>query len=1186
MRRKNLGNRIVKKAITWAMIVMMSFSGAMSGFASMTVYAEETESSIDNRVDECDLEEERVDSGAEEYNNKETSGDQAAKEMTEKAEEAMAAAESAEKVVDDLGDVVAGLQEKADAATEEAGNAEAAAGDVEEDVKSAEATVSDAETKKDEAVKEAADYNKGAAEDQKTIDDSASQSLTDVTVETENEGGDKVEEQKDLSDFVADQAKEAENKAEEAKAALKDALKGESADAVVETTDGEQKTVKELVEDVNKAAEDAKKAAEEAQGAVDTANENLANAKMEYNKYAMMYGLPLYGEQTVAYTYSDEDFAKAGIKDADTITAIKQHVADKKAIEDKKQAVLDTELSDLTNDIEAAQGAVDTAQGKANIASEAAQEAAKAAQDAKDLLNNEEETGYADIAQKKADEAINVEVTPAEAEYNEAVKDADDASANLATAEENKKNVDDIQDPIITQKEADKAALETELKNVNDTIAAQNEIIDKAQNAIEDLTDKGYLGWSESKLEKAQGTLKEGLGYSVRYWTPFGYREYWVGNTQDDLDKAKAVVDKYNKAVSDKAAAESELASANTTQNELNGQIANINKDIQAANDAKAAAQKAVDDAQAAKDSADANAAEKKAIYEQAVADKNERIAKAQSEAAESIIENLKKTLAENSNAINQVEYDKDLNAWANTTFEKYDVIEWSWKFWESMEEAAKIYDDAKDTRDWMDDEYKASKMQEIFNHLGLTQWIVSTKQREETMDALIQAYRDAMVDYEKDLATMNAYMADQRAEGAIDAVDDQISAVQNIENTIDKAQDIIDASQITLTNAEKKYNDAKDKLESIKEDANNISLNGVELAKLMEQIKAAQNEVNSAQKALKDAKAAQAAAQKYAEWATALVSDHYTRSYAQALVDENGNALLDENGKKQFSFANGKEFDMTDEGVVGRDPKWFIEVSKGAASTQVVPYSIYRAYVDAMYEQYTLEQARSGKGAGKGISIGTIDENNKYTDGSMSVLYWIIDENNKLTGDYLTEDKLKDGEVYFVGYTFKQHTDGYHIDGVLFKYSAPEETTPEPSETPTPSESPAPSTTPTPGTSPAPTTTPGGGTTPDVTPDDGGDTTVIIPDAPVALAAAPVAADNGAAVLGARRVDGDTTDAAVLGAKRGTEQAVLGKRRKPKTGDSAALSAWMAAMTMATGAAGVSGTKLARRKKKEEKED
>ena len=96
----------------------------------------------------------------------------------------------------------------------------------------------------------------------------------------------------------------------------------------------------------------------------------------------------------------------------------------------------------------------------------------------------------------------------------------------------------------------------------------------------------------------------------------------------------------------------------------------------------------------------------------------------------------------------------------------------------------------------------------------------------------------------------------------------------------------------------------------------------------------------------------------------------------------------------------------------------------------------------------------------------------------------------------------------------------------------------------------------------------------------------MIIPDAPVALAAAPVVADNGAAVLGARRTDGDATEAAVLGARRGTEQAVLGKRRKPQTGDNAALNAWMAAMTMAVGAAGNAGTKLAKGKNKEEKED
>lgn len=120
---------------------------------------------------------------------------------------------------------------------------------------------------------------------------------------------------------------------------------------------------------------------------------------------------------------------------------------------------------------------------------------------------------------------------------------------------------------------------------------------------------------------------------------------------------------------------------------------------------------------------------------------------------------------------------------------------------------------------------------------------------------------------------------------------------------------------------------------------------------------------------------------------------------------------------------------------------------------------------------------------------------------------------------------------------------------------------------------------TPTPVTPTPEPTTPGGGTTPT-------DTPVIIPDEPVALAAAPVAADNGAAVLGARRTDGDAAEAAVLGARRGTEQAVLGKRRKPQTGDTAALNAWMAAMTMAAGAAGISGTKLAKGKKKEEKED
>ena len=42
MRKNNLGNKIVKKAITWAMVAMMTLSGSLSSFASMNVHAEET----------------------------------------------------------------------------------------------------------------------------------------------------------------------------------------------------------------------------------------------------------------------------------------------------------------------------------------------------------------------------------------------------------------------------------------------------------------------------------------------------------------------------------------------------------------------------------------------------------------------------------------------------------------------------------------------------------------------------------------------------------------------------------------------------------------------------------------------------------------------------------------------------------------------------------------------------------------------------------------------------------------------------------------------------------------------------------------------------------------------------------------------------------------------------------------
>ena len=128
MRRQNMGNKVVKRAITWAMVLMLSFSAGMSSIGTMTVYA------VDNRVDDCDLEKERVDSDAEQFKNKETSQDPAAEAALSKAEEAKSAATEAEKTVEELQKTIDSLdvENKTQAAGKAATENEGATGAVKE----------------------------------------------------------------------------------------------------------------------------------------------------------------------------------------------------------------------------------------------------------------------------------------------------------------------------------------------------------------------------------------------------------------------------------------------------------------------------------------------------------------------------------------------------------------------------------------------------------------------------------------------------------------------------------------------------------------------------------------------------------------------------------------------------------------------------------------------------------------------------------------------------------------------------------------------------------------------------------------------------------------------------------------------------------------------------------------------
>lgn len=918
MRRRNMGNKVVKRAITWAMVLMLSFSAGLSSMATMTVYA------VDNRVDDCELEKERVDSTAERFNDKETSEDPAAEAALAKADEAKNAAEDAAKTVEDLQKTIDGLEveKKVEAAgvegtgeTESTGAVKAAedvAASAEAAAGKAAKTVAEAEAKKDEISKIAEDYNKTFENNQSAADSVTAEGLT--SVKGENGASDT-----ELDKYVEEQAKAAKEAQKEAQAKLEEALKGGAADDKVSTADGE-KTVKELVGEVDQAAADAAKAADDAQAAVDQANQNVADAKVKYNAYAMMYGLPLYGEKDVTYTYDADSFAKAGITDAVLQAEIQKQVADRNAVNAGKEEIENADITALENEIQNAKTTADTAQETAKAAEKAAKDAEKAAEKAKKLLTNEEGTGSVDRTNTAAEEAM--------------------------------------------------------------------------------------------KEKKEAGEKLE-----------------------------------------------------------------------------------AIDD--------------------------------------------VKKALSDSSDGINQVEYDKELNAWANTTFDKYDEAKASWKFWETIKEYADIYDDAKDTRRWMDNEYNASKVQEIFNYLGITQWAVSTEQREAAMDAIIKAYRENMAEYEKQLAAINAQDAKNSAEASAKAAEDIAKTVEASKNAAQAAENVISKAQDTITAAEDTYNDAKAKLDAVKSAAKNVKTpTTLELQRLFEQIQKAEQKVKDTEESLKEAVAAKNAAENFKKWADSLITGQYTRAYAQAAADENG--------KKTPLTENLKNYDTSNDKVISRPTSDFVCVSKGTSSVKV-PYTIYRDYVNLMYQE-----DYDSKPRGKGISTGS----------KMDVIYWEVGTDGKLSGNYFTSlDELTTGSTYFIGYTFKYEKDGYHIDGLMYKYEdSKEEPTTSPSEAP----STAPSTT--------PSTAPTGG--------DGGTTgtTVTIEDQSVPLAAVP---SDAPAVLGARRAAQDE-EPAVLGVKRGTDQAVLGKRRSPKTGDSTEVFAWAGAMAIAGAAAVVSCTKLARKKEEE----
>ena len=767
-----------------------------------------------------------------------------------------------------------------------------------------------------------------------------------------------------LSDYVKSQAEAAKQKKQEAEENLQEALKGASADDTVKTASGDEKTVKELVQEVDAAAAAAAKVADDAKAAVDQANQNVTAAKAQYNAYAMMYELPLYGETEVTYTYDAEGYEKAGITDQALQAEIQKQVADRKAVEDGKQEIAAASIDALGTEIEKAQETAAAASDTAKAAVEAAEAAVKAADDARNLLTKAEGTGSVDRAKAAAEEAIDAEVKAAETEKTGAEKAVQEAADKKAEAEKKQEEVDAEQDAIIAASQKNKANYEASLKNVEIEIEKQETALNTAKDTIKNMEDESFFGLGISEIDHAKSIAKAKAGE----WNWSLMRKL----KQSDIDKANATIKKYNEAKKAREAAETELTARNAEKTELEKKISTAQSAINTANKTKQDAADATDAAQKSLDEAGKVLNEKDKAYQDQKAARDRRVDQANrayeemlQKGTSDIIDSVKKALSDGSAGINQVEYDKD-------------------------------------TRKWMDDAYNATKVQEIFNYLGITQWAVSTAQREAAMDAIIKAYRENMAEYEKQLAAINAQDAKNSAEASAKAAEDIAKTAEASKNAAQAAENVISKAQDTITAAENTYNDAKAKLDAVKAAAKNVKTpTTLELQRLFEQIQKAEQKVKDTEESLKEAVAAKNAAENFKKWADSLITGQYTRAYAQAAADENG--------KKTPLTENLKNYDTSNDKVISRPTSDFVCVSKGTSSVKV-PYTIYRDYVNLMYQK-----DYDSKPRGKGISTGS----------KMDVIYWEVGTDGKLSGNYFTSlDELTTGSTYFIGYTFKYEKD------------------------------------------------------------------------------------------------------------------------------------------------------------------
>lgn len=378
---------------------------------------------------------------------------------------------------------------------------------------------------------------------------------------------------------------------------------------------------------------------------------------------------------------------------------------------------------------------------------------------------------------------------------------------------------------------------------------------------------------------------------------------------------------------------------------------------------------------------------------------------------------------------INQVELDRDLNDWANGFLTAINVFDWD------------SYKDAKSIREYMDNTYNESYWKAFFNKCGITQWAVGTANLNETMSLIIDNYRELCRQAEEKKSDCIAEIAKIHAEEAKKNItileNDVAQKTTAAKEAVEKLNKISVEYETVIKEAETKIEQAKSNLEEIKNKVTGEN-SAFDLTNLLNAIAAAEDKVKQAEKNVEKVQAAKDKidsfaefAKNYAEYAVENGSLQKATAYAQLTSDA---LTATVNGLE----ANGNllGFDLTTETVKSQGTSYFTKVSDAKQLT--VSEEMYKAYLEAVvaYEKNHNEGCKNANG--RGIATGTADNKS-----DMPLIYWSVDEEGKLTGKSYTDTTKMPSGKYFLGYSFKREGDlstvGYHIDGFMLQFTAPE---------------------------------------------------------------------------------------------------------------------------------------------------